>query len=161
MARTVPSASDDTVTWSTAVRVPTTSTDLRTESRFTGTTVTCLAWRSSAPAWAESASMQPATVAAPMRTKKSERTKSAHGDLGLFRRVYDPVRSGPCEHIAARRAVQRRVAGMLNIRHINRPARMLTSINAVELAFVYRESWMSHDPGSNSTISTTCPVLMS
>ena len=63
IARTVPSASDDTVTWSTAVRVPTTSTDLRTEFRFTGTTVTCLAWPSELPAWAVSDFVQPAAVA--------------------------------------------------------------------------------------------------
>jgi hypothetical protein len=43
------------------------------------------------------------------------------------------------KHIAARGAVQRRVAGMLRLRFIDRPARMLTSINATEPAFVYRD----------------------
>src|SRR5262245_35348990 len=43
MARTVPSASDEIVTWSTAASVPTTSTDLRTEFLATRVVATGLA----------------------------------------------------------------------------------------------------------------------
>src|SRR4249920_2398074 len=43
MARTVPSASDEIVTWSTAASVPTTSTDRRTEFLTTRVVATALA----------------------------------------------------------------------------------------------------------------------
>jgi len=50
---------------------------------------------------------------------------------------------------------------MLILRHIDRPAGMLTSINAAELAFVYRDVVDVARSRLEFTISTTCPVLMS
>src|SRR6185295_702178 len=68
MARTVPSASDEIVTWSTAARVPTTSTDRRTEFLTTRVVATGLALPS-LPLGSPSARRPHATAASDSETR--------------------------------------------------------------------------------------------